>query len=250
MIMRYYNKAQQLKKQTTFSVIRRGAGLPLPKYHLVYLHRLYSECCIKYCVSNRFVPFHGRGEPLPYERIITIFLQDEGTDKMTDYTKRKPTRLKNYDYNSTGTYFITVCTQNRINYFSDIIISNASEPATVRLTRFGKIAEEQIKAINFKYVDVDIENYVIMPNHIHMIVSTFYDNEKDNNVSVTDVVRIFKSLTTRLCKVGPVIFQRSFYDHIIRNDTDYSRILNYINNNPSRWEEDSLYNSAKTVTVL
>mgnify|MGYP002438714407 FL=1 len=92
---------------------------------------------------------------------------------MTDYPKRKPTRLKNYDYNSTGTYFVTVCTQNRINYFSDIVISNASEPATVRLTRFGKIAEEQIKAINFKYVDVDIENYVIMPNHIHMIVSTF-----------------------------------------------------------------------------
>ncbi len=169
---------------------------------------------------------------------------------MTDYTKRKPTRLKNYDYSSTGTYFVTVCTQNRINYFSDIVISNASEPATVRLTRFGKIAEEQIKAINFKYVDVDIENYVIMPNHIHMIISTFYDNEKDNNISVTDVVRIFKSLTTRLCKVGPVIFQRSFYDHIIRNDTDYSRILNYINNNPSRWEEDSLYNSAKIVTVL
>ena len=146
--------------------------------------------------------------------------------------------------------YFSVCTQNRINYFSDIVISNASEPATVRLTRFGKIAEEQIKAINFKYVDVDIENYVIMPNHIHMIVSTFYDNEKDNNISVTDVVRIFKSLTTRLCKVGPVIFQRSFYDHIIRNDTDYSRILNYINNNPSKWEEDSLYNSAKTVTVL
>lgn len=48
----------------------------------------------------------------------------------------------------------------------------------MRLTRFGKIAEEQIKAINFKYVDVDIENYVIMPNHIHMIISTFYDNEK------------------------------------------------------------------------
>ena len=237
------------------------------------MHRLYSERCIKYCDSDCFVSFHGRGEQgkdalacvpkvsqgretqkhtqtLPYERIITIFLQDEGTDKMTDYTKRKPTRLKNYDYSSTGTYFVTVCTQNRINYFSDIVISNASEPATVRLTRFGKIAEEQIKAINFKYVDVDIENYVIMPNHIHMIISTFYDNEKDNNISVTDVVRIFKSLTTRLCKVGPVIFQRSFYDHIIRNDTDYSRILNYINNNPSRWKEDSLYNSAKTVTVL
>lgn len=183
-----------------------------------------------------------------YEKITIVFLK--GTDEMNNELKRKPTYLANYDCNSTGAYFVTICTRSKANYFSNIMVSNASEPATVRLTRFGKIAEEQIKAINFKYVDVDIENYVIMPNHIHMIVSTFYDNEKDNNISVTDVVRIFKSLTTRLCKVGPMIFQRSFYDHIIRNDTDYSRILNYINNNPSKWEEDSLYNSAKTVTVL
>lgn len=178
-----------------------------------------------------------------------IFLQNEGTDEMNDYPKRKPTRLKNYDYNSTGVYFITVCTQNKVNYFSDIVISNPNEPATIQLTRFGKIAEEQIKAINFKYADVDIENYVIMPNHIHMIISIFNENEK-NNISVTDVVRIFKSLTTRLCKIGPVIFQRSFYDHIIRNDTDYLRICDYVDDNPSKWEEDSLYNSSKTITVL
>ena len=188
-------------------------------------------------------------QTLPYERIITIFLQNEGTDEMNDYPKRKPTRLKNYDYSSTGVYFITVCTQNKVNYFSDIVISNPNEPATIQLTRFGKIAEEQIKAINFKYADVDIENYVIMPNHIHMIISIFNENEK-NNISVTDVVRIFKSLTTRLCKIGPVIFQRSFYDHIIRNDTDYLRIRDYVDDNPSKWEEDSLYNSSKTVTVL
>lgn len=97
---------------------------------------------------------------------------------MNDYPKRKPTRLKNYDYSSTGVYFITVCTQNKVNYFSDIVISNPNEPATIQLTRFGKIAEEQIKAINFKYADVDIENYVIMPNHIHMIISIFNENEK------------------------------------------------------------------------
>lgn len=179
-----------------------------------------------------------------------IFLQNEGKDKMNDYPKRKPTRLKNYDYSFTGAYFVTICTQNKANYFSDIVISNANEPATVQLTHFGKIAEKQIKAINFKYADVDIENYVIMPNHIHMIVSIFNENERDSSISVTDVVRIFKSLTTRSCKIGPVIFQRSFYDHIIRNDTDYLRIRNYIDNNPSKREEDSLYNSAKTITVL
>lgn len=168
---------------------------------------------------------------------------------MKDYPKRKPTRLKNYDYNSTGVYFITVCTQNKVNYFSDIVISGPNEPATIQLTRFGKIAEEQIKAINFKYADVDIENYVIMPNHIHMIISIFNENEK-NNISVTDVVRIFKSLTTRLCKIGPVIFQRSFYNIIIRNDKDYLGCCNYIANNPSKWEEDGFYNKTKAVDYL
>ncbi len=168
---------------------------------------------------------------------------------MNDYPKRKPTRLKNYDYSSTGVYFITVCTQNKVNYFSDIVISNPNEPATIQLTRFGKIAEEQIKAINFKYADVDIENYVIMPNHIHMIISIFNENEK-NNISVTDVVRIFKSLTTRLCKIGPVIFQRSFYNIIIRNDKDYLRCCNYIANNPSKWEDDGFYNKTKAVDFL
>lgn len=183
----------------------------------------------------------------PYEKITIVFLK--GTDEMNNELKRKPTYLANYDCNSTGAYFVTICTRNKANYFSNIMVSNANEPATVQLTRFGKIAEEQIKAINFKYADVDIENYVIMPNHIHMIISIFNENEK-NNISVTDVVRIFKSLTTRLCKIGPVIFQRSFYDHIIRNDTDYLRIRDYVDDNPSKWEEDSLYNSSKKVTVL
>lgn len=183
-----------------------------------------------------------------YEKITIVFLK--GTDEMNNELKRKPTYLANYDCNSTGAYFVTICTRNKANYFSNIVVSNANEPATVQLTRYGKIAEEQIKAINFKYVDVDIENYVIMPNHIHMIVSTFYDNEKDNNISVTDVVRIFKSLTTRLCKVGPVIFQRSFYDHIIRNDKDYLGCCNYIANNPSKWEDDGFYNKTKAVDFL
>ena len=182
--------------------------------------------------------------------IITIFLQDEGTDKMTDCPKRKPTRLKNYDYSSTSTYFVTVCTQNRINYFSDIVISNASEPATVQLTRYGKIAEEQIKAINSEYADVNIENYVIMPNHFHMIISVFNKDEEDRMASVRNVVRIFKVLTTKLCQIKPKIFQRSFYNIIIRNDKDYLGCCNYIANNPSKWEDDGFYNKTKAVDFL
>ena len=165
--------------------------------------------------------------------------------------------MKQHDYSEPGAYFITVCTKNKAHILSRIVVDLPSSvgrdaliPPRVQLLPAGKIVDNLIRRTETVYDNVTVDAYVIMPNHIHMIVSMFYDNEKDNNISVTDVVRIFKSLTTRLCKVGPVIFQRSFYDHIIRNDTDYSRILNYINNNPSKWEEDSLYNSAKTVTVL
>ena len=165
--------------------------------------------------------------------------------------------MKQHDYSEPGAYFITVCTKNKAHILSRIVVDLPSSvgrdaliPPRVQLLPAGKIVDDLIRRTETVYDNVTVDAYVIMPNHIHMIVSMFYDNEKDNNISVTDVVRIFKSLTTRLCKVGPVIFQRSFYDHIIRNDTDYSRILNYINNNPSKWEEDSLYNSAKTVTVL
>ena len=181
----------------------------------------------------------------PYEKITIVFLK--GTDEMNNELKRKPTYLANYDCNSTGAYFVTICTRNKANYFSNIVVSNANEPATVRLTRFGKIAEEQIKAINSEYTDVNIENYVIMPNHFHMIISVFNKDEEDRMASVRNVVRIFKVLTTKLCQIKPKIFQRSFYNIIIRNDKDYLGCCNYIANNPSKWEDDGFYNKTKAV---
>lgn len=184
----------------------------------------------------------------PYEKITIVFLK--GTDEMNNELKRKPTYLANYDCNSTGAYFVTICTRNKANYFSNIVVSNANEPATVQLTRYGKIAEEQIKTINSEYADVNIENYVIMPNHFHMIISVFNKDEEDRIASVSNVVRIFKVLTTKLCHIKPKIFQRSFYNIIIRNDKDYLRCCNYIANNPSKWEDDGFYNKTKAVDFL
>ena len=183
-----------------------------------------------------------------YEKITIVFLK--GTDEMNNELKRKPTYLANYDCNSTGAYFVTICTRSKANYFSNIMVSNANEPATVQLTRYGKIAEEQIKAIHSEYADVNIENYVIMPNHFHMIISVFNKDEEDRMASVRNVVRIFKVLTTKLCQIKPKIFQRSFYNIIIRNDKDYLGCCNYIANNPSKWEDDGFYNKTKAVDFL
>ena len=115
----------------------------------------------------------------------------------------------------------------------------------MRLTRFGKIAEEQIKAINFKYVDVDIENYVIMPNHLHIL---FHIHAPGNGggmgasrPTIHQMVRAIKTGTTR--RLGHSIFQTSYYDHVIRGPRDYDEIFQYIQNNPAKWPHDQFYTS-------
>ncbi|MBQ7226797.1 MAG: hypothetical protein IJX05_00170, partial [Clostridia bacterium] len=87
-----------------------------------------------------------------------------------DLPKRKPTRLKNFDYSTTGAYFITICTHNRIELLSKIIVGQGLAPAENKLTRLGEIAEEQLLQLEKRYPFIRIENYVIMPNHIHIIM--------------------------------------------------------------------------------
>ena len=209
---------------------------------------------------------------------------------------RKPTRLKNFDYSSAGAYFITICTFDRECTLSDIADNR------VHLTAKGEVCERQIHDLTLRYSDISIDEYVIMPNHIHMIIvirganRTFIDAkpcrggacpshmkhhatdgarfsdesvgegiahaEKDPtppgrgmdaahsraggaspSPTVSDIVRVFKSLATRSCECNGKLFQRSFHDHIIRNETDYEMIKNYIQNNPLNWQNDC-FNSA------
>ena len=160
-----------------------------------------------------------------------------------DLPKRKPTRLRDYDYSKDGYYFITICTKDRKNIFSEIVGEGFPLP---QLTVEGKIAEKYILSVNKKYSNISTEKFVIMPNHIHIIFSVNNDWRGNPSPTIVNAVGWLKySITKQINQVcgniGNKIFQRSFHDHIIRGEKDYLEICEYIENNPLKWKEDKFY---------
>ncbi len=160
---------------------------------------------------------------------------------------RKQKRLENYDYSSCGTYFITICPKDRRSIFWDNAQPNfVGEDSilpldNVRLSPFGKITDEAIKSISERYSHVELLQYVIMPNHVHMILYIPYDGGRiiSSPTSISTVVGQLKRYVSK--KIGISIWQRSFHDHIIRNKSDYEKISKYIYENPMKWQYDCFY---------
>ena len=158
--------------------------------------------------------------------------------------KRKDTRLKGFDYSKTGAYFLTVCTQKRKNILWAIVVEGSPLP---RLSPYGEIVDRWIQKIPEKYSEVSVDCYVIMPNHIHILLSIVNDRGREKTSSTVDtIIGWLKYQTTKEINkfrgtAGDKIFQRSFYDHIIRNREDYYDICRYIYENPTRWYYDKLY---------
>ena len=113
------------------------------------------------------------------------------------------------------------------------------------LSPIGQCVKEQLLALPKRYPAVQIDNYVIMPNHIHLLVSFNMDSGGASpSPTLFDVVRVLKSLSTRLSRdnLGNLpLWQRSFHEHVIRNDIDYREIWEYIDANPAKWAEDRYY---------
>ncbi len=191
---------------------------------------------------------------------------------MGELVQRKSTRLKNFDYSSVGAYFVTICTKDRKQILSDIVMprftakndlqhlntvgEGLATPETehalriitdtpwVRLKSCGRIAEEQLLLLEKRYSNVTVENYVIMPDHIHAII---FLHEVSGGASpsptLDNVICAYKSLTSRMCKQLYGIekmFQRSYMEHIIRDRSDYEAKANYIHDNPISWYYKSL----------
>ena len=159
------------------------------------------------------------------------------------FPNRKHPRMDHYDYSAIGAYFITICTHNRRCLLSRIV-GRGLAPAEIQYTVYGKIAQEQLLLLEQRYPSVKIDQYVIMPNHIHAILLLGEAAGVTENPTIPGIVCAYKSLTTRQCKkVQPIdkLFQTSFYEHVIRNREDYNEIAEYIVNNPKQWELDKLY---------
>lgn len=149
---------------------------------------------------------------------------------MKELLKRKNIRLKEYDYSQKGYYFITICTKNRACILSKI--ERRGEHCSSVFTREGEIVNMHIKKIEKIYNSIKVDEYIIMSNHIHIILII---NKKQTN-TISKIIQQFKGIITKELKY--VIWQKLFYEHIIRNEKEYLNIKEYIKNNPDNWEKD------------
>ena len=156
---------------------------------------------------------------------------------------RKTIRLPEYDYDSPGYYFITICTQDKLKLLCNIVVSDLITGTEIQMLPYGRIAEEYLTNMQQFYGDIYIDKYVIMPNHIHMLLCIPYEVVPDKPTikkdKISRFIGTFKRLFQRDC--GNNIWQYRSYDHVIRNEQDYRKIWNYIDCNPGKWTEDRLY---------
>ena len=167
---------------------------------------------------------------------------------MPKISARKPkNRLENYDYSKPGYYYVTICSNSRKNIFGKCknVVGEglASSRNEIQLSDLGQIIDKQWRYIPEQYENIGIDNYVIMPNHIHGIIIVNNQIREDARPSptVSDIICSFKSKYTveyiRLIKrnnlkVSGKIWQRSFFDHVIRNEKSLQNIREYIKKIP------------------
>lgn len=154
---------------------------------------------------------------------------------MNKLPKRKTIRIKDYDYSNPGAYFITICTAKREMLFWNNVGADIIRPQNIQLSRIGKIAEQGILQIETHYENVFVDKYCIMPDHIHLILQ-IKANENGQKLSNTTIPTIIGSLKRWVSKqVGKPLWQKSFFDHGIRNQQDYDEIWKYIDDNPLKY---------------
>jgi REP element-mobilizing transposase RayT len=186
---------------------------------------------------------------------------------------RKRNRMQGFDYSKDAIYFITSCTKNRIHHFGEIM------DGKMQLNDFGEIAKNQLEWLEKQYPYIELHNYIVMPNHIHILMEinrvagsgrdlTNNNDDLSNNdwetvnvgtgrgfvgtgrdlslrrkiKSISSIMGAYKTTTSKqihLLENYEFSWQRSFHDHIVRNENSFNNIYNYITDNPSRWKEDT-----------
>ncbi len=169
---------------------------------------------------------------------------------------RKRNRMQNFDYSKDAIYFITACCKNRIHHFGNII------DGEMNLNEYGEIAKNQMEWLAEQYPYIKLHNYAIMPNHIHILIEINRDLVRAGRdlpqprdlplardlpqpikiKSISSIMGAYKTTTSKqihLLGNQEFAWQRSFHDHIVRNEKRYYNIFNYITDNPKRWKGDT-----------
>ena len=175
------------------------------------------------------------------------------TDSIKDFPQRKQHRLQGYDYSKNGYYFVTICTHNRKCILATVGNAVPGVPQKMIPTEIGKIGLNAWNKMSEIDDNIKTDWFCLMPNHIHGIIiiknqpATNDETERRGRHSLHSIVRGFKSTVTRDYnkivseKEKNELWQKSFYDEIIRNQFAYDEISKYIFENPMKWEEDELF---------
>ena len=148
---------------------------------------------------------------------------------MQDEPKRKPLRLPEFPYTQAAYYFVTVCCKGKAPFFFFFLGNGLDRSAAVCLSRCGEIADADLRALPQHFPGVQVLKYVIMPDHLHLILAL-----DGQSASVPQILASYKSGVSRKC--GRAVWQKSYYDHVIRGRKDFEEIWRYIDNNPQkRW---------------
>jgi len=168
--------------------------------------------------------------------------------------RRKPNRLKGYDYSFPGSYFITICTENCRNLFWNrelntdsfhwlTVGANCVRPQNLPLSNIGEIVCKELEVWQQTYPAVHLNAFVIMPNHLHILlsISALENGRTQFAPTISRMVKQFKGAITK--QLHQSIWQKSFFEHIIRDDNDYITKLTYLCENPLRWNLDEFNQS-------
>ena len=169
---------------------------------------------------------------------------------MDSLPKRKQNRLTGYDYSQPGCYFVTICAKNRRYLFWDEfdwrVGADIIRPHTIPLSLYGRIIKNVIEQIPVRYPGASVEKYIIMPNHIHLLLRISVSNGRIISAptyGVPTIIGQMKRAASKQAQTG--LWQKGYHDHIIRSEADYLRIWDYIDTNPAKWREDCYYCQAE-----
>ena len=164
--------------------------------------------------------------------------------------RRKDIRIPEFDYSQPGAFFVTIVTKDRKTLFGQV------NNGKMVLNNVGKLAEEVWLALATHFPNVELGECVIMPNHVHGIISINVEATHASPLpriskgpapgSIGAIIGSFKSAVTKRVhqiskNTNNNLWQRNYYEHIIRNDRDYQAIYEYIHANPLNWEKDEEY---------
>jgi len=174
-----------------------------------------------------------------------------------DIHNRKSIRLKNYDYSQEGLYFITICAKNNERIFGEFVGVGSYRPNNslfneikeMTLNKIGIIIKDEYIDLKNKYKNIRCHEYVVMPNHFHAIIEIIKDQEGGKAPPLPEIIGYFKFRTTK--KYNEILqikndkflslWQRNYYENVIRNEQRHRQIIEYIENNPLNWKEDKYF---------